>query len=32
MATANQLLAIARKQLGICENPPGSNVNANLKL
>ena len=25
MATANQLLTIARKQLGICENPPGSN-------
>ena len=25
MATANELLAIARKQLGICENPPGSN-------
>ena len=25
MATANQLLAIARKQLGICENPPSSN-------
>ena len=25
MATANQLLTIARKQLGICENPPSSN-------
>ena len=25
MATANELLAIARKQLGICESPPGSN-------
>ena len=25
MATANELLTIARKQLGICENPPGSN-------
>ena len=25
MATANQLLTIARKQLGICETPPGSN-------
>ena len=25
MATANELLAIARKQLGICENPPSSN-------
>ena len=25
MGTANQLLTIARKQLGICENPPGSN-------
>ena len=25
METANQLLTIARKQLGICENPPGSN-------
>lgn len=25
MATANQLLTIARKQLGICESPPGSN-------
>ena len=25
MATANQLLTIARKQLVICENPPGSN-------
>ncbi|MDE7053553.1 MAG: C40 family peptidase [Oscillospiraceae bacterium] len=25
MATANELLTIARKQLGICENPPNSN-------
>lgn len=25
MATANELLAIARKQLGVCENPPNSN-------
>ena len=25
MATANQLLTIARKQLGVCESPPGSN-------
>lgn len=25
MATANQLLTIAQKQLGICENPPSSN-------
>lgn len=25
MATANELLAIARKQLGICESPPSSN-------
>lgn len=25
MATANELLAIARKQLGVCENPPSSN-------
>jgi len=25
MATANELLAVARKQLGICENPPSSN-------
>lgn len=25
MATAKELLTIARKQLGICENPPGSN-------
>ena len=25
MGTANQLLTIAQKQLGICENPPGSN-------
>ena len=25
MGTANQLLTIARKQLGICENPPSSN-------
>lgn len=25
MATVNELLAIARKQLGVCENPPNSN-------
>ena len=25
MATANQLLTIARKQLGVCESPPSSN-------
>lgn len=25
MATANELLAIARKQLGVCESPPNSN-------
>lgn len=25
MATANELLAIARKQLGVCEDPPNSN-------
>ena len=25
MGTVNELLAIARKQLGVCENPPSSN-------
>lgn len=25
MATANELLSIARKQIGVCENPPSSN-------
>lgn len=25
MATVNELLAVARQQLGVCENPPGSN-------